>query len=119
MEMEGGQLTIPDNKSLKSPGQKPYIGGQSIIKNVEVDEKLNFFIDLLCDDFCEIDEHGQYSIKPDVREDIEKEMHLIHMNAPLKPPEDDKTLEETPKDSHVFDVPKNFKTGRWLDDEHE
>jgi SHAQKYF class myb-like DNA-binding protein len=64
---------------------------------------------LLCDDFCEIDEAGQYSIKPQVRAEIEKEMEAVHMNAP--PVEMNSMPVEYQK--------KNLKTGRWTDEEHE
>lgn len=56
--------------------------------NYELSEKFNFFIDLLCDDFCEIDENGQYSIKPEVRAQIDEEMKMVHMNKPEPEKED-------------------------------
>ena len=33
----------------------------------QTEEKLNFIVDILADDFCECDETGDYVIKPEAR----------------------------------------------------
>ena len=49
----------------------------------DIDEKFNFFIDLLCDDFCMIDENGNYVIKPEMRKQFEDESRQLMQQNPV------------------------------------
>mgnify|MGYP000609405828 CR=1 FL=1 len=76
--------------------------------NFELDEKFNFFIDLLSDDFCEIDENGNYVIKPEARKLFEMENNAsgMHQTSPTADPESEAKKED------------KIKVGRWSDEEH-
>jgi hypothetical protein len=44
-----------------------------------VEDKFHFFMDMLCDDYCEIDQDGYYQVKPEFQEQQETN----EMTAPM------------------------------------
>jgi SHAQKYF class myb-like DNA-binding protein len=76
--------------------------------NFELDDKFNFYIDLLCDDFCELDENGNYVIKPEARKQFEMENNasIMQQTSQTADPETEAKKED------------KIKVGRWSDEEH-
>jgi hypothetical protein len=68
--------------AFKTPNQPNYhLGGSGYSKKsqnpFELDEKFEYFIDIMADDFCEMDENGNYVIKPEARAHLDLQDQLF------------------------------------------
>lgn len=120
--------------AFKTPNPPNYqIGGSGYSKNgrnpYELDEKFEYFIDIMADDFCEMDESGNYVIKPEARSqlNLHDDALFVHHNNRLQnqriagSPNQILSSSPTGENEDYNDQSENAnnRLGRWTEQEHQ